>query len=457
LVRTAFAIGVCAFAGVFGSTAQAVVNGHLNVMNTTVPPDDYVPPAPITDPWPAVPDWDQGDPGWDNVTTAGSSFVYLGDNWVLTARHVGIPLTVTFSSGTFTRIGSQTVTIRNPPPSLANGASLTTETDLRLFRVSGNVGLPALTIASESPPLTGAAGSEVMFIGRGRIRQANETHWNSSWVPGGGSFHGYDTCSGPAGSVCPLEKRWGTNRLENPNGSQYPAASFDEAISNTTAVLPLTTLGDGVTRDIISMVTDFNKPGTTGALPFESQAVSSDSGGAVFYNRGTEEVPDWVLTGIVNATIIYNSQPSVYAVYGNSTTFADLSYYNQPYKTSICDIMKACGAYSLIGDVNLDGAVTGDGTGDISEDDVAAFVAGWGNDNRAGRGDYETWIKGDMNLDGLTDVDDFLLLRGALHGPINSEVMMSLFGGAVPEPSSAALALLNAAFLAAKARRRGKR
>jgi hypothetical protein len=248
-------------------------------------------------------------------------------------------------------------------------------------------------------------------------------------------------------------KRWGTNRLENPSSSAFESEVFDETISPTTAVLPLFTQGDGVTRDIISMVTTFNAQSEASALPFESQAVASDSGGAVFYNRGTEAAPDWVLSGIVNATITLDNQPTSYALYGNSTTFADLSYYNQAYQLSICDIMKTCGAYSVMGDVNLDGNVTGNGTGPTSSDDVSALVSGWGDDNFEGRGDYATWTKGDLNLDGATNVDDFLLLRSALHGPINSDVMIALFG-AVPEPSSVALAALAGAFLAATARRR---
>ena len=46
-------------------------------------------------------------------------------------------------------------------------------------------------------------------------------------------------------------------------------------------------------------------------------------------------MPDWVLAGIVNATFIYGNQPRVYAVYGNATSFADLSYYNKAYKTAL--------------------------------------------------------------------------------------------------------------------------
>jgi hypothetical protein len=201
------------------------------------------------------------------------------------------------------------------------------------------------------------------------------------------------------------------------------------------------------------MVTTFESQNDSSAVPFEAQAVGSDSGGSVFYNQGTDDSPEWVLAGILNETIVYPNQPRTYAVYGNSTTFADLSYYNRPYKLSICDIMRACGAYSTLGDVNLDGTVTGDGTGPAQIDDVTAFVAGWRHNNHLGRGDYETWIRGDLNLDGATNVQDFLLLRGALNEPIDSRVLASLFA-TVPEPSATSLALLTNLVLVIKARRR---
>jgi hypothetical protein len=431
---------------VFGTPVYAVIVG--TVMDTTVNPADYEPAE-------GFEDWDQGDPGWNNVTQTGSNFVYLGNNWVLTARHIAAG-TAHFSTGSFTRISSQNFTISNPPSSLANGVSLTSQTDLRLFRISGTPNLPALTIASESPPAAGETGSQMVFIGNGRTRFASESHWSmnlsnppSNWgtaeVPTGGNVHGYKASS-------TRTKRWGTNRLEDPSSDEFDNDTFDEILSNTTAVLPLTT-SDTITRDVISMVTVFDQQSASSALPWESQAVSGDSGGAVFYNQGTPEDPDWVLSGIVNATLVYGQQPRTYAVYGNGTTFADLSYYNQPYRNSICDYMKTCGSYSIMGDVNIDGAVTGDGTGLATVDDVTAFIAGWGFNNLAGDGNYDSWTKGDLNLDGQTDVADFRMLRGALNGPIGSGAMSALFG-AVPEPSSVVLAMFAAACFAFSARRR---
>ncbi len=322
--------------------------------------------------------------------------------------------TATFSTGTYTPITGQIV-IHNPPPSMAGGISLTTETDLELFRISGNPGVPAVTIASQSPPSSGSNGSQVVFVGHGPSRLASVTNWQvntsnpDNWVwtevPTGGNYHGYKTTG-------PRVKRWGTNRLANPSSATYQSV-FSNILNSTTGVL--TIKSGSVSRDVISMLTSFDEPGTNGALPFETQAVAGDSGSSVFYKNGNQ----WQLAGIVNTVLTYNNQSTSYGVYTDATTFTDLSYYNQPYQGSICDVMKTCGNYSTVGDVNLDGIVSGDGTGSAQTDDVTAFVAGWNYDNGAGAGDYLSWTHGDMNRDGRTDVYDFLLLRSILNGPIS--------------------------------------
>ncbi len=446
-LKSAVAISTLVLLLAFGTSALAVVVGPVN--DTNVNPADYVPAA-------GMPDWNEGDPGWKSVTESGSNFAYLGDNWVLTARHISAG-TATFDTGSFAPVSGQNFVVNNPPSSMAGGASLTPQTDLRLFRISGTPSVPAVTIASESPPTSGNSGSQIMFIGQGRLRATSETHWlipnlnnpPSNWATAedpSGNVHGYKT------TASTRSKRWGTNRLADPSGNDFDDDAFTTILSSTTAVLPLET-ADGITRDVISMVTRFDRT-NNGVLPFEAQAVSEDSGGSVFYNRGSAQNPDWVLAGIVNATLIYGNQPRAYAVYGNGTTFADLSYYNQPYKLSICDIMKACGNYSIMGDVNLDGLVVGNGTGLASADDVTAFVNGWNFNNGAGRGDYDSWTSGDLNLDGQTNVADFLLLRGALNTPIANGALQALFGAGVPEPSSAILAMFAAAPLAFRRRRR---
>ncbi len=167
---------------------------------------------------------------------------------------------------------------------------------------------------------------------------------------GTGNFKGYKA----TGSAI---KQWGTNRLANPGSATYQSV-FHHVLSNTDGVFSIKG-GDGVDRDVITLLSSFERQGQAGALPYEAQAVSGDSGSSVFYKNGSQ----WQLAGIVNSVLIYNNQPTSWAVYSDATTFTDLSYYNQPYQGSICDVMKGCGNYSTVGDMNLDGVVSGDGTG----------------------------------------------------------------------------------------------
>jgi len=60
-------------------------------------------------------------------------------------------------------------------------------------------------------------------------------------------------------------------------------------------------------------------------VPYESQAVPGDSGGAVFIKRsGT-----WELAGILFSRFLYTDQPSETAVFGNQSAAADVSFYRE--------------------------------------------------------------------------------------------------------------------------------
>ncbi len=99
----------------------------------------------------------------------------------------------------------------------------------------------------------------------------------------------------------------------------------------------------------------------------------------------------------------------------------------------------------LVGDLNLDGAVTGDGTGPVAVDDVAAFIAGWRSvlpeDDV-----FMRWTKGDLNLDGVGDLRDLAIFQKAL---IEHGLTLS-----APEPATAALAASGLALATASRRNR---
>ena len=84
------------------------------------------------------------DPGWLNV---GDNGVYLGNRWVITAAHVGAQ-TTTFPGipGSFAVVPESAVQLQNP-----SGFGLTTSTDLLMYRLTTDPGLPSLVIASSTP------------------------------------------------------------------------------------------------------------------------------------------------------------------------------------------------------------------------------------------------------------------------------------------------------------------
>lgn len=384
------------------------------------------------------------NPGYYNIGKTGTylNTVYLGDGWVLSAMHTGIS-TVKFEhmSTVFRPIPNQGYIVPNP-----TGMGLSATTDLRLQRIVGdstNVhpGLPSLTIGSQ--PLT--LNAEVMYVSYGVTRNAAESHFAidlqtspPAWgeVPDRSTYNGYKS-NGQG-------KRWGTNHIADDN------VVMNEYDANLTTNL-YTTRGN-----VISYLTTYDENSSN---PYESQAVGGDSGSGVFHKRDGQ----WELAGIVHSNIIHPGQsipggfnsPNALAIYGNSTAFADLS----SYRSQILAIMTAQADYSIAGDVNMDGYVSGNGTGPASSDDVTAFVQGWRYDNGTGKGTILSWSKGDLNRDGAVNAADFFKLRQAFGTAGGAEFSVdaigaALFGLAVPEPSTAMLFLLAGGAILVTRRRR---
>lgn len=253
--------------------ARAVIVAGLDgTQNTTAPADD---------------------PGWANV---GSTGVYLGNfnggHWVLTATHVGAG-SISFSTGTYTAVSGSAITVRNGDNST---------TDLLLYRISSDPGLPSLTLASAAPP----AGASVVTIGDGVNRGTDQLYWsvNTNGNPSGSS-------SGAAWTWTQLPNSTGSNASGYAVGSGGTMRHGTNQIDGTSAY----DIGTGATTAFYG---DFD------AVSGESQGAGGDSGGAVFYKNGTT----WELVGIMGAIATYNNQPGSTAVFGNLTYYASIPAYH---------------------------------------------------------------------------------------------------------------------------------
>lgn len=233
--------------------------------------------------------------------------VYLGNDWVLTAYHVGFGLpSVDFGSGAAAAVPGSLVVLHLP-------GDPSTNSDLVLYRLASDPGVPAAVVGAASP----SAGTSVTMVGYGSLTVASttpryysvvmnsDTDW--TWTPtgsaAGADFVGITTQdSGRA-------KRWGTNStvlIENDDGS-----------TSTTIDNDYDFLGGGTTRLFATAFTaqDLNALGSSG-----------DSGGAVFNSAGE-------LIGIMDLITSYPDEPGDLALYysghfpGQATFSADLAAY----------------------------------------------------------------------------------------------------------------------------------
>ncbi len=210
------------------------------------------------------------DPGWGNVGfRAGTSAVYLGDGWVLTARHSGFG-PVEFDAKSYEPVQSSLIQLDVPDGSGRKA-------DLILFRLDPAPDLPTLELADTSP----AAGTEAVLVGFGSGRAAPVARGNAVGF----------RIDGRRG------RRWGTNRVD-PGRMEVPGPNKVE------------------TRC-------FGMSFRHGGSDHEAHATVGDSGGAVF----VKEPDGWRLTGLILSVQKFPGQDPEEVLFGNSTLAADLSLY----------------------------------------------------------------------------------------------------------------------------------
>lgn len=231
----------------------------------------------------------------DNVGVRGGlSAIYLGSGVVLTANHVGASA-VSFAGTIHPCVPGSAVRLTNGDGTYA---------ELLMFEIYPWPDLPELEIPALSP----VYGSVLLVAGNGRDRGAPLV-WdpNGSYSPGPTGGYAWGSSS---------HVRWGTNNLE-----VYPAGG---KVFNTRAFGSFFDAG----------------------RPFqESQAVTGDSGGAVF---ALSLLGKWQLAGVILGISQYSGQPGSTSFYGQRSYYADLAYYRPQLEDAVAlpeaDRMLAPGA-----------------------------------------------------------------------------------------------------------------
>ncbi|TWT37907.1 hypothetical protein KOR34_28730 [Posidoniimonas corsicana] len=167
-------------------------------------------------------------------------------------------------------------------------------------------------------------------------------------------------------------------------------------------------------------------------------------GAAQIPSDGVTPAYDNYFNGVVDDLEMYvygDNSAQGGANYGEFNLFEDNAWIAEQIATTVP------GGVLAMGDINKDGVVNGDGSGPADSDDISAFIAGWrseqvlpGAHSNSGVGDWLTWEKGDLNLDGVTNFDDWFLLR-ASHPDAAALSLSTLLGqSTAPEPGALLLA-----------------
>lgn len=382
------------------------------------------------------------DPGFANVSQNAQSGIYLGNQWFLTANHTvgGGPgnrnlQNILLDGVSYTPIPNSEVVLTNTQA--IQNAGLLESADLLLYRLRPNADGLSPEATSEnirSLSLADRNGNRVLSPSDpdfGRLVLADGTASSRNDVLQGPLNNGTEI-NGPKviaidPFVGPQDLGFATNRIANDGNLETlsngnPVDDFNNSLNAPVA------LGNGnIVGGVVGQILRQDSPGSAAATEFEFQASGGDSGTPIFVEQS--DTGAFEFSGLLHG--IFNNTPN-----GNFTLFSDLGNPIAGYREQIFDLFED-NQFSIAGDVNLDGVA--------NEDDLFALAAGF--DDEITEASISTYIRGDLNQDGDTDLADFALLRDALGGSVNvsdlqSAIAVVAASVAVPEPSTATIALL---------------
>ena len=218
------------------------------------------------------------------IVNNGESGVYLGNyhgkSWVLTANHSG-PGSFVLGGITYNAVAGSAHQLLNPDSTLS---------DIMLFQIDSDPGLPTLNLAPTSP----TNRTQVYLIGFGQSGQPNRSYWidhGGAWIPTSAGDSAANRIGYQWTGVQPGPERWGIGSVVG------------------------STQGINQTRAFCTKFLDQtnNACGTGG-----------DSGGGVFVCQGNQ----WQLIGMLDALSGLANQPAGTSIFnGNINVIADLSQY----------------------------------------------------------------------------------------------------------------------------------
>jgi hypothetical protein len=232
------------------------------------------------------------DPGLANVAVIGGlSGVYLGDGWLLTARHVLAAAheekkrDVLLAGQRYQLLPDTTILV----------GSETEKPDLALVKIDGAPALAAIEISAATP----AIGARLVLAGNGPLQEIRPSCRDRA---------GAVAAASAPGARCGFA--WRKTPEGRTNGVQWGA----NQVASAPALLPGP---QGAQTQVFATVF---RDGSAGAIDQEAQAGVGDSGGPVFVQRGKR----WELAGVMVAA---SAQSPTAATFGDRTYIADLSRY----------------------------------------------------------------------------------------------------------------------------------
>ena len=347
------------------------------------------------------------DPGFYNVGSVGTaSDIYMGNDWVLTAAHVTLGSTTTFTfpdpansaqldTASYNIVPNSGV---HYPPSPLVGLNA----DLVMFQIDPR--RPRMAVPTcPSPILANTAptvGQSVIGIGGGVDRAASQTYWDNS---------------SPSWQTTTQTQAVNTGYLL---GGVQVARWGDNQISQSTQYYNLGTAGNPHYVQAYATTFAQYEPAAGTALHDEFQVTPGDSGGAAFADiNGT-----WMLSGMLDGIGTLPGQPYPGTVaFGDQSIIADISIYRS----------QILALDPLPGDVNGDGIVNGQ--------DIALIAANW---LKTGTGTNDP--AGDLNHDGIVNFQDLVIVAShwtqATAGPNGglaaTATAPSYVPTSIPEPGS---------------------